>query len=91
MWVYGQCDPTAFRIELMQANRSWSFLTKSRIQQVYGRNSPDAFVETLIDLVCHINTVPQHTPITKVWNKDLTQLVSTRDAQDDRHHVVGPG
>ena len=36
-----------------------------------------------------INTVPPHTPITVVWNQDLTHYDSTCDNyQDDRHHVV---
>ena len=51
MWTYGQRDPAAFRIEMLQPNMSfWTFLTKSRIRQVYGQNSPEAFVDAMYDL-----------------------------------------
>jgi hypothetical protein len=50
MWVYGQRDPAAFRFEMLQSNRSfWSFLTESRIQQVYD-NPPKVFVDGMYDL-----------------------------------------
>ena len=88
MWVYGQRDPAEFRFEMLQSNRSfWSFLTESRTQQVYD-NPPKVFVDSMYDLAIHVSAFPPHTPITKVWNKDLSHYDSTCDDQDDRHHVT---
>ena len=52
---------------------------------------PSAFMDSLLDLVVRINTGPPRTPITLVWNQDLTHLDTTgvhRQDEDDRHHVA---
>jgi len=88
MWSYGQSDPTVFHIEMLQPNRSfWTFLTKSRIRQVYGHNRPEVFVDAMYDLAIQINAAPPRTPITVMWNSDLPHFDCTLDEQDERHHA----
>ena len=46
-------------------------------------------MDTLFDLAIRINAAPPRTPITVVWNQDLSHYDFTCDNyQDDRHHVA---
>jgi hypothetical protein len=74
---------------MLQSNRSfWSFISKISIQRAFF-NPPKAFVEAMYALAIEINAAPPRTPITVVWDTDLSHYDSTRGSyQDERHLVV---